>query len=724
MTSLLTQAAGGQSPNRPSFSRLLIIPAIPRKLERKLHKNSSLVAGSRSATSTLPEPPVARHISPNNESSPDDPSGTAHGDNTTTSDKQESELKQITTDSTTTEKDAAVEAAQVSPVQDAEQYGPTVAGNPTIPSILDPQTPPFVPEASRTLPQAEDTPSNLNGDNDLPPEQDGPQIPYPLQTIGPWMPYQTTPPDDSTNSPVQQTNPGYSQSTRLFYDPTAPYNHPEANPAVYYGHGQYQNLSFYPQSSQSYASNSPAQSAYEGYAMANIPHVVHSRSHTSSHQRAPSTASRLSHTPMFPPFQPQAQYTRSIPQFGSQMPITPSATPSNSGSQKHELTQPDVVEDSSSVQRVQTAVTNEQDGVTKDISREYKDWCDRTNRTLNEDSNTTIFPITLSKHLIDNFNNPAFADCELYISHKDHRFEPAVVSLHSLLIAQNPKLQELLQCAEIREDGKKQILLAVEDQYTTPTALKSAMRVCYGERPSQYIGNPGKLTAEPEISTTWMNNALAFAAAGHLLGMTGVAHRGEQIASVVLDWHNFEQALSFAMDMRIQRAWGSPAPSSSFPCNASELLLSCLYFIISNTSDSIKLDTAAKPISSIDRLPAVPEAEAQSSRSRLGQIRFGDLPVETVEPGNQHDVLISSVLLSLPFPQLEFILDRLPLPVNRKLAKPLVEERERRRLRALHSLKPTDKAASGEEPIPIQKERVVEKDGEGKGLFSVETVSA
>ncbi|KAI4176381.1 MAG: hypothetical protein LQ343_001120 [Gyalolechia ehrenbergii] len=701
----------GHPTDRPSCLRLPIIPAIPRKLERKLQKDPSMIGGSKSATSTLPGPPPTRPTRSTDKNSHYDASASTPPDGSTTSGKKNVEEKQIPANTMPAKEDVPMDSDQASQFGVANAELSNAAANPVLPSVLDPQTPPFVPEASRASPEAVDTTSDPKGENNPPPEQHDQQMPYPLHTTGPWMPYHTTPPDDSVHSPVQQSYRSYGQSNPLFYDPTIPYNHPNANTSTYYGHGQYQNLSFHPQSSQSCPSNSPAQSAYEGYAMATTPHVIHSRNDAPSHQHAPSTASRLSNPPLYPSFQPQNQYAQGIPQFSNQLPITPSATPSNSGSQKQEPSQSDVPNHNSAGHKIKAVKNYEKSQTTREISRDYKDWCDRTNITLKEETETSARPVTLLTHLIDNFNSPALADCELYISHVNHRFEPAVVSLHSLLIAQNAKLQDLLQDAEIREDGKKQILLAVADQHTTPAALKIAIKVCYGERPSQYIGFPGELASESDISTAWMNNALALAAAGHLLAMTGVAHRGEQIASIILDWHNLEQALSFAMDTNIRRAWGSSTSTSSFPCNASELLLSCLYFVISNPSESMRIDTTAKPIPSIDRLPTVPDSEAPSTKSRLSQIQFGALPIGPEEAVDKHDLLLSSILLSLPFSHLKFVLDRMPVPINRKVAGPLVAERERRRLRAscIH---------------PSKEERLVESDGEGNGRFNVELVSA
>ncbi|KAL8725267.1 MAG: hypothetical protein Q9166_007469 [cf. Caloplaca sp. 2 TL-2023] len=454
--------------------------------------------------------------------------------------------------------------------------------------------------------------------------------------------------------------------------------------------------------------------------MASTPHVIQSREIPSSLHHTTRNAEKASNPPTYNPFQSQSQHAQPLPQFGSHLPITPSTTPSNSGSQKQAPSPTNHTHQNMAADQPLAVESIDKSEPTSKISQEYKDWCNRTRKTLEEEADPSALPQSLSDHLINNFNNPAFADCELYISHVSHRFEPAVVSLHSLLIAQNSTLLGLLNSAEMREDGKRQMLLSVKDQYATPAALKYSIRTCYGEGASQYTCYPGELASELETSIAWMNNALAIAAAGHLLGMTGVAHRGEQTASVVLNWDNLERALSFAMDTNVQRAWGSSNSSSSFPCNASELLLSCLYFVISNVSESIRLDLAAKPLIVINRFPLTPDSEAPSSRSHLSRIQFGNLPVQTEEPSSKDDTLTSRILLSLPFTHLKFIVDRVSLSVNTKVAEPVVQERERRRLRALNATTSKSQADPEHNPTLTQKERIVKADDKGESRFSVE----
>ncbi len=707
--SVVVPAMPGATTQRPASQRLPIIPAIPRKFEKQPRKTSSLAAGFRSVTNTPLEPPashpIVRHdksLHVGGEGRPDnDPHTNAfqHLEGAGNPSVEGSCIKDNAKNMAT--------ATVVGTTIATETPPPVVSFSP--PSVLDPESPPFVPvgHTSKTPTETLDGTSSLDGN------PSDPQAPYPIQTTAPpsWAPYETTSPDHSVQSPMQPTYAAYGQPAPLFYAPTVFHNDKYPNPSMYYGYDSSRNISFYPQSSRSYVSASPIQSSYEGYAMANTPQAIHSRAVSYSHPHITTSAEKAHGPSAHTPSQLQSQNARPIPQFGNHFPITPSATPSNSGSQKQDPSPTNAPEQTMPAGHGLEVGGGEKAVSASTTSQEYQEWCNQIMGTLHEEAERSEIPRTLSQHLISNFNNPAFADCELYISHVSHRFEPAVVSLHSLLIAQNPKLHALLQGAEMREDGKKQMLLNVNDEYAEPAALKAAVRVCYGERHSLYTGYPGDLTSEPEVSNAWMKNALAFAAAGHLLEMTGVAHRGEQIASMVLNWDNLQQALSFAMDSRVQRAWGSPTSSASFPCNASELLLSCLYFIVSNVAASIRLDFTAKSLSSIDRLPTIPESETPSSKARLSRIQFGDLPVGTEEPISKQDTLTSAILFSLPFEHFKFILDRVQLSLNLKIANHVVQERERRRVRTLNTITNMEPPEIQLNPSLTQEERIQEKEG-------------
>ncbi|KAL8791106.1 MAG: hypothetical protein Q9213_000313 [Squamulea squamosa] len=618
------------SVQRPAPRRLPIIPAIPRKFEKQLTRTSNLAASHLGIVHNREK------IHVNGEGGPDKDPDTQliqHLEQTEECPVEESSAKDNT---------GSTMAAITSPVAG---FSPL--------SILDPESPPFIPDTSKAPARSSEDISSQNG------KSSDPQVPCPTETTTtePWAPLQTTSLDPSTtHPPTQQMYPAYGQPVASFYAPAVCHADKYTNPSMCDGYNFPQKVSYYPQSSRSYVSASPVQSSYEGYAMASTPQAIHSQGVSSLPYVAVPTELAQGR-PSYITSQHQPNHSRPLPQFGNHFPITPSATPSNSDSQKQDLSQINDAEQILSPDQALKVDNGHSNIPAGRTSQEYQGWCNQIMETLNQGKESPAISQALSNHIITNFNNPTFADCELYISHVSHRFEPVVVSLHSLLIAQNSKLQALLQNAEIREDGKKQILLDVKDEHTDPAALQSAIRICYGERPSLYTGYPSELTSGVEVSISevevslasevgvskaWMSNALAFAAAGHLLDMTGAAHHGEQIASMILNWDNLEQALSFASDTRIERAWGSSSNSSSFPCNASELLLSCLYFIISNVTESTLSNLTTKTHS-------------------LSRIQFGDLPVESREPTSK----VSAILSSLPSDHIKFILDRVP-PVTKK----------------------------------------------------------
>ena len=697
--SVVVPAMTSASIQRPPRQRLPIIPAIPRKLEKQLKQTSSLAAGSRSATNPILEAPAQHPALGAGE--------TQQLDRTPVHDEEDKHIIEHAEEieEHPVEESFSISVASVTGEGTTAKANVLPAANFSSPSILDPESPVFVPEASKTPTDTLDGTSSSDG------RQSDRQPSYTMQTTatGSWAPDESTSADYTISPSTQYPYATYSHPLPPYYAPTVLHNEKSTNPSIYYGYDPSRNISFYPRSSRPYVSASPIQSSYEGYAMANTSQAMHSRTMSSSHPRVPNVAEQAQGPLPYTPSQYQPQQPQPIPQFGSHFPITPSATPSNSGSQKQDAQRNDMTEYPVPAEQPPDPPINDQDVATSKTSQKYQDWCQQILKTLQEEADRPGIQQALSDHLISNFNNPALADCELYISHVSHRFEPVVVSLHSLLIAQNTKLKALLQNAEIREDGKKQMLLNVKDHYASPAALKCAVKACYGESPSLYTGHTDELSSEEAVSEVWMNNALAFAAAGHLLEMTGVAHRGEQIASMVLDWNNLEHALSFAMDTTIQRVWGSTTSFSSFPCNASELLLSCLYFVIGNISGTIRLDLSAKSLSSINRLPTA--SEAPSSRSRLSRIQFGELPVEDGEPISKQDSLTSAILFSLPFDHVKFILDRVPTNINQEIVKPVVQERERRRLRTLNALKSTESADAQLHPSLIHEESIHESDG-------------
>ena len=346
----------------------------------------------------------------------------------------------------------------------------------------------------------------------------------------------------------------------------------------------------------------------------------------------------------------------------------------------------------------------------------------------------------LADYLLNHFNTPSFADCQLYVSNTSGTFDTVDFSLHSLLVSRSLKISELLDDAEPGVDGRKVLRMDMSDRFVTPKALEAALRVFYGghlmglkvlgvgEQNLVFSGN-GDLPCY-HSATSALDYALAYAAAGCLMQMPLVAHRGIDIASRLLSWETVEKTLSFALEGGLSPGWtteteietsptrssstdsskehspiDTPAstdethdesslsppqslPSPSPPTGAlylpyaDDLLHTALTFLTQNFPPAFTLDVSAPPQPHIDRLP--PVARSTPAKSRLSSIQFGDYSAtEPAAPDAHTTTTLSSILLSVPFVLLAYLVDRLDEDTAGGLLPPLVRERERRRLEVL-----------------------------------------
>lgn len=360
----------------------------------------------------------------------------------------------------------------------------------------------------------------------------------------------------------------------------------------------------------------------------------------------------------------------------------------------------------------------------------YEAWRSSILESLDETLNVSVNQFSLNDHLLQQFDRGSFSDCRLELSHEKNKFETTEFLLHSVVITQSSLLESLINATTVQEDGARHLQIQIHDRFTTPMAFEAALRVCYGESPLLFNGasyDDFKSTAE--VSISWMENALAFAKTGSLLGLDIITYRGLQIASKILNWENVETALSFLLGGGLDTDWSpenhiqnanvisSPYGSDDHKIEKTEnaandcvpastesnaepmsdnsrnihspsmidLLYQCLHFIIVEFPEDWDLDVSSRPSPDIDRLPAIPETRFPISKSRLSLIQFGDLPSERVAKASDENVVLSGIMLSLPFVFINYILDQLNEPTKDKWLRKLVKERERRRHRVLKS---------------------------------------
>lgn len=359
---------------------------------------------------------------------------------------------------------------------------------------------------------------------------------------------------------------------------------------------------------------------------------------------------------------------------------------------------------------------------------QYEVWRHTILATLDQAPQNASGTIPLTDYLAQKFNTIEHADCRLRIFHEIRMYDIADFLLHSLLIDQSPLLRGLRKSTITQQNGLQLLRVRTCNRFITPLAIETALQFCYGRSIVEYKGSPTEICSSKssiEVSTSWMDNGLALAASGYLFELEAVILRGLQIASNVLNWENIEKALSFAMDGGSNSEWdpqslfrattesfpaqipdntlgvtpGSSEPTavgsntqyrepSSFPRHAAyshsanDLLLQCLDFILLNFPASWELDILARPLADIDRLPVTAGSRSPLATSRLSQIQFGDHPSEQAK-SRDVNIMLSSLLLSLPFPLLKYILDRLDETKRSRNINQIIDERERRRRQAV-----------------------------------------
>ena len=355
----------------------------------------------------------------------------------------------------------------------------------------------------------------------------------------------------------------------------------------------------------------------------------------------------------------------------------------------------------------------------------------RANVTDGISLQTPFHEVPLVDHLLRLFNNPKYADCELLLSQNEHRFPLAKWYLSSILLIQSRKLQDLLTSSFTNpaQTERKILKLHLTDRFITPTAMDAVLRTLYGTAAISYVPATavGSNQASAECSMSSMKECLAYAASGCLLHLKDVVLQGLKIASEILCWGNVEAALSFALESGLEREYNAssavipaysdvlprdsdPSPSSHTiltpssssdqaaqtesptsasisvtdnqkrapPQHAFDLLMHCLDYIVHHFPTPWELDLSARPLADVDRLPVTVESRSPLSKSRLSRIQFGDHPSEMASKSSDRNVLLSSIILSIPFIHLRYLLSSAGEPLGRNMGA-IIKERERRR---------------------------------------------
>lgn len=364
----------------------------------------------------------------------------------------------------------------------------------------------------------------------------------------------------------------------------------------------------------------------------------------------------------------------------------------------------------------------------------------------------------LRDHVRSQFSKPALTDCHLQLSH-DSDASTQRIDAHKIILARSPTLLRLIQNAS--ETQRPQLDVHLPGKRLSLHTFNECLKYIYGGQlpPLDPPHRSSMSFTEPtSAQVDRMEQALQRIATGAWLEMPAIAWRGMNVATNTMSWDTLPTALEFGLDGGISPMWtlddGSEERSSttssddsharvdttpSTPTHdpyATPLLQSIFQFVLHSFPPDFYPDTAAPQLEVCPRLPPLPQQQAQQpqqheknklSRSadpRLSQIRFGELPSEEANAPRPSAVttMISSLLFSLPFALLKFLLehpvlaDRMGPETVGSIMRQTIVERENRRQRCLKARQSAVAARGGEhdQETNLYWEESVEVTGQGR----------
>ncbi|KAK4493941.1 hypothetical protein PRZ48_015127 [Zasmidium cellare] len=335
---------------------------------------------------------------------------------------------------------------------------------------------------------------------------------------------------------------------------------------------------------------------------------------------------------------------------------------------------------------------------------------------------------SLRDHVLSQLRNPELADCHLQISeqegHGRHYLEA-----HKLILARSTTLLSIIRNSEPPAAAtlKTQVHIQLKGNYIRVGPFLDAVKYIYGG-PLPLFDMFGAGGAPMEER---MELALRHIATGAWLNIAPFAHRGVEVASSLLNWETMPQALGFALEGGLAPVWpiedGSEervstcssddsfnkpeaGGSPTYDPYSSGLLHRAIDFTVQQLPPNFYLDSTAPQLVACPRLPPFqPSHESKPSRSdpRLSKIRFGEVPADDLQRPSFATTTVSSILLSLPFPLLKFLLEhpalsnRLGAETVASIMRQVVNEREVRRQKALKA-RTTNHIVDGTESTAVQ----------------------
>ncbi|KAK5680555.1 hypothetical protein LTS10_007487 [Elasticomyces elasticus] len=322
----------------------------------------------------------------------------------------------------------------------------------------------------------------------------------------------------------------------------------------------------------------------------------------------------------------------------------------------------------------------------------------------------------LRYHVRSQFGDSTFADCLLQIVEHESGAEQSL-DAHRIILSRCPTLLDIIRHTDlsVSTTSKQNVHVSLRGHGVTTEAFIDCMRYLYGGSLAalELLRHAPLGSAAFSSNGERMQTALQLVATAAWLRLPAVAGRAMGTALSMLHWDTMAPILGFALDGglglafvvdegadmscassddSLGRADGLGTPT--YDPYSTDLLHRVIDFTVHMFPPNFYLDAAAPQLAECPRLPPLPPAhESRPSRSdpRLSQIRFGELSVEDHGRPSQVTTMVSSMLLSLPFPLLKGILEhnamvyQLGADTVASIQRQVVAEREMRRKRILQA---------------------------------------
>jgi hypothetical protein len=278
----------------------------------------------------------------------------------------------------------------------------------------------------------------------------------------------------------------------------------------------------------------------------------------------------------------------------------------------------------------------------------------------------------LRDYLLNQFQDAHSSDCILEVVGTSG--SSLKIEAHKLLLARSPTLRKLIQ-ARHKQSGRFSLNIDFPGKHFNGRSLADGIRHLYGGPLPTHDSLHGSAPHEK------MAAALQCLAVGSFLRVDAISVRSMQLIFGLLRWDTVPNALAFALEGGLGPAWQKQPRSPDgrqdddasrayhnspmYEPYSTDLLFRLIDFMVHSIPQNFYIDPAAPELPEAPRLPSLAEGSHGRYHSRhnprLSQIRFGSITTEELQRPSPEATMISSILISLPFPILQNILEHIGL---------------------------------------------------------------